>query len=230
MKGRLQDRSLESLMRDLQSRTASGILTISARQREEADLLREGDGALRRRRTSERTVSPSSSVRSWALPEGARSATPSSPPPRGRRLAEVLVGVGRAEPEAMRDPGARAHLRHHLSLLRVEGGASTGSRTGCPNIIGEDDRRHRSREIALERAGRQVTGAQIEKGALSEAHGDRQNRQPAGTRGQAPEDAAAETFVLERAASAATLEDVLRLSPEGEYEIATPRRCCCRAA
>ena len=217
MRGRLQDRPLESLMRDLQARSSSGILTLTRAAVKKQICFVKGTVRFAASNLLEDRLAEFL-VRSWAVPEdhvrGAEIKVT-----EGRRLAETLVSSQVLSAEAMRDL-VRAHTFDIICPCFDWKDGEYRFQDGVPNIVGEMTADIVALELALERARRQVTGAQIEK-VLSQKHmAIVQNRQPRGREDKPLKIPTAETFVLERAAAAATLSDVLRLSPEGEYEIA----------
>jgi tetratricopeptide (TPR) repeat protein len=217
MKGRLQDRQLESLMRDLQSRGATGILTLARGAIKKQICFLKGTvrfaaSNLREDRLAEFLV------RSWALPEE-QVRDVEMALEAGRRLADALVASGALTPEAMRDQ-VRAHTFDIICPCFEWKDGEYRFQDGAPNLVGEMTADIVALELALERVRRQVTGAHVEK-VLSQKHmAIVQNRLPQGRDDKPLRLPMTEAFVLERAATASTLEDLLRLSPEGEYEIA----------
>lgn len=216
MRGRLQDRPLESLMRDLQARTASGVLTLSRGAVKKQICFLKGTvrfaaSNLREDRLAEFLI------RSWAVPEDAvRDAERQG---EGRRLAESLIASHALTPELMRDH-VRAHTFDVICPCYEWKDGDYKFQEGVPNIVGEFASDIVAVELSLERARRQLTGAQVEK-VLGQKHmAIVPNRRPGGLEDKPLRIPTTESFILERAASAATLADLLRLAPEGEYEIA----------
>jgi len=137
----------------------------------------------------------------------------------GRRLAETLIASGAVAPDLMRDH-VRAHTFDVICPCFDWREGDYKFQEGVPNILGEMTADIVALELSLERTRRQITGAQVEK-VLSQRHmAIVQNRQPPGRNDKPIRIPTVETFILERAAAAVTLADVLRLAPQGEYEIA----------
>lgn len=204
-------------MRDLQSREASGVLTLTRGPVKKQICFLKGTvrfaaSNLREDRLAEFLV------RSWALPEDVvRDAEGRLTD--GRRLAETLVGANALSPEAMRDH-VRAHTFDVVCPCFDWRDGEYRFQDGVPNIVGEMTSDIVALELTLERTRRQITGAQVEK-VLSQQHMALvQNRQPMGRDDKPLRIPTAEAFILDRAATSAVLGDVLRLAPEGEYEIA----------
>jgi len=216
MKGRLQDRSLESLMRDIQSRGASGVLTLTRGAIKKQICFVKGTVRFAASNLKEDRLAEFL-IRSWALPEDqVREAEGKL---EGRRLAEMLIASGALDPEMMRNH-VRAHTLDVICPCFEWKDGDYRFQDGVPNIVGEMAADIVAQELALERARRQITGAQVEK-VLSQKHmAIVPNRRPSGREDKPLKIPTTETFILERAASATTLEDLLRLSPQGEYEIA----------
>src|SRR4030095_4081039 len=106
MRGRLQDRQLESLMRDLQARAASGVLTLTRGATKKQICFLKGTVRFAASNLKEDRLAEFL-IRSWAVPEDiVREA-------EGRlgerhRLAETLIASNVLTPDLMRN-----HVRAH---------------------------------------------------------------------------------------------------------------------
>ena len=165
MKGRLQDRSLESLMRDIQSRGASGVLTLTRGAIKKQICFVKGTVRFAASNLKEDRLAEFL-IRSWALPEDqVREAEGKL---EGRRLAEMLIASGALDAEMMRNH-VRAHTLDVICPCFEWKDGDYRFQDGVPNIVGEMAADIVAQELALERARRQITGAQVEK-VLSQKH------------------------------------------------------------
>lgn len=216
MKGRLQDRSLGTLLDDLQNRSSSGVLTLERGPTKKQICFVKGHvrfaaSNIREDRLGEFLIAAgavSEDVIRRAEGEIAQ----------GHKLGELLISWSAMTPEDLRDY-MRAHVLNIVVPCFPWRDGHYRFQEGVPNIVGEVTADVPVLEFLLENGRRSVSDAQIKKvlhdremtPVLSAARG----RDLSGVKLTQ-----AETFLVAQAESGASLGHILGLSRGAEAELA----------
>ena len=212
MKGRLTDRPLESLLRDLLVRGTVGVLTLERGPVKKQICIAKGAlrlavSNLRDDRFGEFLVTKGMATQEMLLQAEKDISA-------GQRMGEIIARWGTIDSVTLRSLKREHVIEIVLPCFDWKDGQFR-FQEGIPNIVGEIMSNVRQTDLWLERARRSITSAQIEK-VLSDR---RQSLVPTVLLEEEAKRitfSTAESFLLARAGNGAPLRSILALSPSDE--------------